>query len=299
MPSLRDWPYRLRPKTRHCRAGLQEGRPSGAVNPYCPISCAVSRVRSQGRILTAAMPLLLIFALAIPSAAQSPAPAAQNVLQDRVLAVVDEDPILASDLARVIKLGLLQPNAGEADAQFRRRALDGLIEQRLQFHEIDRFGFEQVPVDEIAKQVAQIRSRFPDDASFQKALREVGLDPKKLNQLVARQLLVLTYVDERLGPRVFVSLDEINRYYRTVLVPEVQRQGKQAPPIEDVREDIREVLKQQKLTSEMEKWAQELRDKADVVVYPDPAAGAPLPPVVKRITQPAAGKKAAEKKPPG
>jgi len=241
-----------------------------------------------------AFPLLLL--LALSAAAQSPP--AKPVLQDRVLAVVDEDPILASDVERVIKLGLLQPNPGEADAQFRRRALDGLIEQRLQFHEIDRFGFEQVPVDEIAKQVAQIRSRFPDDASFQKALREVGLDPKKLNQLVARQLLVLTYVDERLGPRVFVSLDEINRYYRSVLVPEVQRQGKQAPLIEDVREDIREVLKQQKLTSEMEKWAQELRDKADVVIYPDQAVGAPLPPVVKRITQPAPAKKGEQRKPP-
>jgi hypothetical protein len=109
---------------------------------------------------------------------------------------------------------------------------------------------------------------------------------------------VLTYVDERLGPRVFVSLDEINRYYRSVLVPEVQRQGKQAPPIEDVREDIREVLKQQKLTSEMEKWAQELRDKADVVIYPDQAVGAPLPPVVKRITQPAPAKKGEQRKPP-
>ena len=234
--------------------------------------------------------------LALPAWAQTPT--TKNVLQDRVLAVVDEDPILASDLERVVKLGLLQPNAGETDAQFRRRALDGLIEQRLQFHEIDRFGFEQVPVEEIEKQVAQIRSRFPDEASFQKALKEVGLDPKKLRQLVARQLLVLTYVDERLGPRVFVSLDDITRYYKSVLVPEVQRQGKQPPPIEDVRENIREVLKQQKLTSEMQKWAQELRDKADIVVYPDQPAGASLPPVVKRITQPAEGRKAASPKPP-
>jgi peptidyl-prolyl cis-trans isomerase SurA len=253
------------------------------------------RARRARRLRKAAFPLLLL--LAPPAWAQTPA--AKIALQDRVLAVVDEDPILASDLERVVKLGLLQPNPGETDAQFQRRALDALIEQRLQFHEIDRFGFEQVPVDEIERQVAQIRSRFPNDASFQKALSEVGLDPKKLHQLVARQLLVLTYVDERLGPRVFVSLDDINRYYRSVLVPEVQRQGKQPPPIEDVREDIREVLKQQKLTSEMEKWAQELRDKADIVVYPDQPAGAPLPPVVKRITQPAGGKKAEPKKPPG
>ena len=122
-----------------------------------------------------------------------------------MLAVVDEDPILASDVERAIRLGLVQPNPGEADAQFRRRVLDGLIDQRLQFHEIDRFNFEQVPVDDIQKRVAEIRARFPDEAAFQKALKEVGLDPKSLRQLVARQLLVLTYVDERLGSRVFVG----------------------------------------------------------------------------------------------
>ena len=242
--------------------------------------------------------VLAVFAFpgpVLPQTAQTPAqkpiqkpaaPVAGAVLQDRVLAVVDEDPILQSDVERVIKLGLEQANPGEADIPFRRRVLNALIEERLRFHEIDRFGFEQVPVDEIERNVARIRARFPDDAAFQKALKEVGLDPKKLRQLVARQLLVFTYVDERLGPRVFVGLDDVNRYYRNVLTPEMQRQGKTAPPLEDVREDIREVLKQQKLTEEVRKWTDELRDQADIVVYPDQPAGSPLPPVVKRIEKP-------------
>ena len=237
--------------------------------------------------LRAQSPLLLILvalslAGAPPARAQAPKPA----LQDKVLAVVDEDPVLKSDVDRVIKLGLQQPNQGEAAEAFRRRVLDGLIEERLRFHEIDRFGFEQVPVDEIERNVAKIRARFADEAAFQKALKEVGLDAKKLRQLVARQLLVLTYVDERLGPRVFVGLDDVNRYYREVLTPEMKRRGQPVPPVEDVRDDIREVLKQQKLTQEIEKWTQELREQADVVVYSDQPSGG-LPPVVKRIEKPA------------
>lgn len=210
------------------------------------------------------------------------AAASKAVLQDRVLAVVDEDPILASDVERAIKLGLEQPKPGEDDARFRRRVLDGLIDQRLQFHEIDRFNFQQVPVDEIQKRVAEIRARFPDEASFQKALKEVGLDLKGLRQLVARQLLVLTYVDERLGSRVFVGPDDINRYYREVLTPEMQKHGQQPPPLEGVREDVRETLKQQKMTQEMASWTRELRDKADVVVY-SAQSNQQLPPVVKTI----------------
>lgn len=236
---------------------------------------------------------LLAGAAPPPQAPLPSAAAAKTVLRDRVLAVVDEDPILDSDVARIVKLNLLERNPGEADEAYRRRVLNGLIDQRLQFHEIDRFGFEQVPVDQIEKGVAQIRSRYPDDAAFRKALREVGLDPKQLRLLVARQLLVLTYVDERLGPRVFVGLDDITRYYRDVLTPEMLKRGQQPPPLEELREDIRETLKQQKLTQETARWTRELRDKADVVVYPEQPAGGPLPPVVKVLT----GKKGEGKKP--
>jgi parvulin-like peptidyl-prolyl isomerase len=247
-------------------------------------------------------PVLLALLAGVPAAgaqkpAPAPAPANPNVLQDRALAVVDEDPVLASDVERVVRLGLDAPKPGESDEAFRRRVLNALIDQRLQFHEVDRFGFQQVPVDEIERRVAAIRARFPDEGSFQKALKEVGLDLKGLRQLMARQLLVLTYVDERLGPRVFVTPDEINRYYRQVLTPEMQKRGQPAPPVEDVRDDIRETLKQQKTTQEVTAWTRELREKADIVVYSAQQAGQPLPPVVKTM-RPAPKKEAAAKKPP-
>jgi len=242
----------------------------------------------------------------VPAATPSAtAPAAKNVLKDRVLAVVDEDPVLASDVDRVIKLGLQAPNPGESDDQYRKRVLNALVEERLRFHEIDRYGLEQVPVDEVEKAVAKVRAGFKDEASFQKAIKDVGLAPKGLRQLMARQLLVLTYVDERLGPRVFVTFDDITKYYRTVLTPEMQKKGQPVPPLDDVREDIREVLKQQKLTQELQTWTEELRTKADVVIYSEQAAGAPLPPVVKKLdastkkkeTKSAAPKKATPKPP--
>lgn len=233
---------------------------------------------------TALLLIVLVFVLpaAAPSAAQTAAPQ-KNVLKDRVLAVVDEDPILASDVDRVIKLGLIPRNAGESETDLRRRVVNSLIEERLRFHEIDRYGFEQVPVEQIEENVARIRARFPDEAAFKKALQDVGLDVKGLRQLVARQLLVLAYVDERLGARVFVSQEDISRYYRTVLTPEMQKRGQPVPELDDVREDIREVLKQQRMNQELEKWTEELRAAADIVTYPEAAGDKPLPPVVKKI----------------
>lgn len=203
-------------------------------------------------------------------------------LRDRVLAVVDEDPILQSDLDRVIALGLAQPRPGEDPTAFRRRILDQLIEERLRFHEMDRFGFEQVPVEDVDAHVAEIRARFKDEAAFQKALRDQKMTVKDLRQVVARQLMVLAYVDEQLGPRVFVSLDDISNYYRTVLTPELQKQGQTVPPLEDVRDQIRTLLREQRLNEAIGKWTDDLRRKADVQVFFGQPAGK-LPPVVKKI----------------
>ena len=242
--------------------------------------------------------VLSLWVLAAPAAAQRPNPpkpgapipapvapqgsAADPKLRDRVLAVVDEDPILQSDLDRVIALGLAQSRSGEDPTAFRRRVLDQLIEERLRFHEMDRFGFEQVPVEDVDTHVAEIRARFKDDAAFQKALRDQKMTVKDLRQIVARQLMVLTYVDEQLGPRVFVSQDDINNHYRTVLTPELQKQGQPVPPIDEVRDQIRTVLREQRLNEAIKKWTDELRREADVQVYLDQPAGK-LPPVVKKI----------------
>lgn len=237
------------------------------------------------------LPFILLAISSLAGAAQnpaSPAPKAQAApakapeLKDRVMAVVDEDPILASEIDRAIVLGLMRPRDGEGDTAFRRRILNDLVEQRLRFHEIDRFGFEQVAVDQIEKHVAEVRARFPNEEAYRKALRDLGISHQALRQLVARQLMVLTHVDEQLGPRVFVSLDDITRYYQNVFTPAMQKSGQAVPPLEDVREQIRTVLKEERLNQELDKWTDELRRKADIHVYFDRPAEA-LPPVVKRI----------------
>ena len=202
---------------------------------------------------------------------------------DRLLAVVDDDPILESQLDQVIGIEMAAPQEGESVTQFRRRILDRLIEQKLRFHEVDRFGFAEVPVDEVETQFETVRGRFPDEQSFQSQLQELGLDEQGLRQLLARQVMVLIYVEERLGARVFVGLEEIQAYYDEVLVPRLRDSNEAIPPIREVREAIREVLKEELLNEEIERWTDELRREADIVDYFDRAEGE-LPPIVHQAT---------------
>jgi hypothetical protein len=200
-------------------------------------------------------------------------------LRDRVVAVVDDDPILQSDVERAVALAAPADADLDPDTDPRRRALDGLIEQRLRIHEVERYGFAQVPVERIRQQVDAIRARFPSPEAFAQRLAALGMDMDGLEQLVAQQLQVMIYVDELLGARVFVGLEEIEAYYERTLAPQLRAAGQQVPPLEDVREQIREVLRQQRLNQELERWTGELRRNADVRDFLD-RADRPLPPVV-------------------
>jgi parvulin-like peptidyl-prolyl isomerase len=225
------------------------------------------------------------FALAAFAVSLASAQPPSLQLADRIVAVVDEDPILASDLEQAIGLGLESRRAGEDDTAFRRRVLDALIEQRLRFHEVDRFGFTEVPVEEIEARFEDIRSQFPSVEAFRARLRAIGSSEEALRQLVARQLMVLTYVEERVGARVFVALDDIRAYYESVLVPEMRRSGAAVPPIEEVREQIRAVLREQRLDEEIERWTAGLRAEADVVDHFERERGA-LPPLRFEVRAP-------------
>ncbi|MCH9649229.1 MAG: SurA N-terminal domain-containing protein [Deltaproteobacteria bacterium] len=227
--------------------------------------------------------LLVTSSFALPGEAQE---TSVGELKDRIFAVVDEDPILASDIDRVIALGLAERRVDEQGepledkTTFRRRALDAVIEQRLRFHAVEEIGFERVPPATVEAEVAKLQARFEDEEALGAQLAAVGLDDQSLRQLLTRQLMVLTFIEERLGPRIFIRLEEVQGYYQDVLVPQMEASGEaQIPPMEAVREQIRVVLREQRLNEEILRWTEELRSQADVQLFLDSPPG-DLPPVV-------------------
>lgn len=226
-------------------------------------------------IATAAATLLLAASTVAPQ---------ETELVDRVLAVVDEDPILQSELDQIVALGLVAPEAEEGDAEFRRRLLDRMIDQRLRFHEIDRYGFAEVPLEEVDEQFDALEEAMGGAQAMQSKLTELELDEEGVRQLLARQLMVLIYVEERLGPRVLIGLDDIQSYYDETLVPAMREQGQTAPPIAEVRERIRELLREQRLNEEIEIWTDELRLEADIEDYLETEHEGLPPKVIERVT---------------
>jgi hypothetical protein len=273
---------------------------SNSANPrtasYTAVTATVGTAVLTALPLAAVAAFLLAACSATPSPAVPPAAAATGsgptladlTLVDRVVALVDEEAILLSDVERVIALHLVDERPEESPAALRERVLDRLVEQRLRFHAADRFGFVDVSVERIEEEVERIAGSFDSRQEFLDRLRSVGLSEGELRQLVARQLMVLNFVDQRLGARVFVSLDDIRTYYDDELTPRLRQQGETPPPLEEVREEIRALLKERRLNEEIERWTEELRREADVQLFLDQPADR-LPPVVDRTDEAAAG----------
>ena len=217
-----------------------------------------------------------------PSSATSPVQGQPRDPVDRILAVVDDDPILASEIRQIISLDIADREPNEDDEAFYRRVLDLLIEQKLRFHEVDRFGFADVPIAAVEEELEKIRRDLGGEEALQQRLEEVDLSLQDLRQILARQVMVLIYVEERLGARVFVGLDDIQQYYDDILVPDMVERGEPVPVIQEVREPIRALLREQRMNEEFETWTLNLRAQADIEDFFD-SRYSELPPLVHAI----------------
>ncbi|HEY2828891.1 MAG TPA: hypothetical protein VGJ88_02155 [Thermoanaerobaculia bacterium] len=201
---------------------------------------------------------ILLFAIAIPAHAGT---------VDRVAAVIDKQVITVSEVSQMVELRFFPRNQGESEDDFRHRILDALIAQALKFRDVERFGAEDIPKDSIEARVTEIAKRFPTPADLDAALNRVELTPDELRALVKRQLQVEAYVQERFAPLVFVSNDEIATYYRGTWSQQRRQRGLAIPPLAEVREEIRTLLRASRLQEEIEKWTTQLRDRANVDIY--------------------------------
>lgn len=188
---------------------------------------------------------------------------------ERIVAIVDEDPILLTEIDQMIGLGLATREEGDTEADLRRRILDILIINRLRFHEINRFGFSEIPFELVDDEVAALQERLGTEVEFDERLERLGISLEELRQLIAQRLMTLIYVEERLGPRIFVDIEDIQEYFEEVLKPAMEETGQPLPALQDVREQIRGVIREGRLDEQMEIWTQELRAEADVVDYLD------------------------------
>lgn len=200
---------------------------------------------------------------------------------DRVVAMVDRDPIFWSDLNRVIGLSLASPRPEESRSELERRVLDALIEQKLRLHEIERLEFRPLSSTELERQLEAVRGSFEGPGAYEQELLRLGLSEEGLRRLLTRQLRVLLYIEERLAPRIFIDQEEVRAYYEETLGPTLLERGEPVPELARVQGAIEDLLREIRLNEEIERWTEELRLEAEIIDFFERSTGE-LPPVRRR-----------------
>ncbi|HEV8657464.1 MAG TPA: hypothetical protein VGS96_02450 [Thermoanaerobaculia bacterium] len=200
--------------------------------------------------------LLLIFALPLPA-----------VTVDRVAAVIDRQVITVSEVSQMVEMRFFARTAGQSEDDYRRGVLENLIAQALRYRDVERFGAQDIPKDTIEARLQDIRKRFASEVEFNTALTHVELTLDEFRALVKRQLQVEAYIQERFAPLVFIPNEDIEAYYRGTWSQQRRARGLAIPPLSEVREEIRALLRADRLQKEIEQWTSQLRLRANVDVY--------------------------------
>ncbi|HEX9187190.1 MAG TPA: hypothetical protein VGB87_08970 [Vicinamibacteria bacterium] len=191
--------------------------------------------------------LLLPAALVLAAGARgAPEPLRVETIE-RVVAVVDERPLLLSDVRAV------QAVRGLAEE----KALEAAIDERLMHTEAARLPQADVTPEEEGQALARLLQTRP-------ALRGAVLETD-LRRLLRRQLAVLKYVEFRFRPQVRVSEEDVRKAWE-----EEQAGRPSGPALEDEQEAIRERLEREAIDERIEAWVAGLRARADVRYVPPP-----------------------------
>ncbi len=186
---------------------------------------------------------------------------------DRIAAIVDRQVLTVSEISQMIEIRFFPRTTGWSEDDYRKNILDSLIAQALRFRDVERFGAEDVSKDSIEARLLQIQQRFASPAEFTAALQRAELTLDEVRALIKRQLQVETYIQERFAPMIFVSTDEIETYYKTTWSQQRTARGLPIPPLAEVQDEIRALLKSTRLQREVERWTTQLRARANVDVY--------------------------------
>lgn len=186
---------------------------------------------------------------------------------DRIAAIVDRQVLTVSEISQMVEIRFFPRTTGWSDDDYRKNILDSLIAQALRFRDVERFGAEDVSKDSIEARLLQIQQRFASPAEFTSALQRAELTLDEVRALIKRQAQVETYIQERFAPMIFVSTDEIETYYRTTWSEQRRARNLPIPPLAEVQDEIRTLLKSTRLQQEVERWTTQLRARANVDVY--------------------------------
>ncbi len=203
----------------------------------------------------------------------APAPAGKPVVLDSVVAIINGEVLLQSDVEQERRFESLQllPASENTD----QRAAEHLITRTLilqQMREQDLnppavSGAElQKSLGELKKQLPGCQNRCGTEAGWAAYLQERGLSPQVVDARWRQRIQVFNFLNERFRAGVRVPNDQVQAYYDKELAPQFAAKHERPPTLKALRPRIEEILLQQQVTKQIDSWEGTLRQEGSVQI---------------------------------
>ena len=124
---------------------------------------------------------------------------------------------------------------------------------------------------EVDAESERIQNTFPSAEAYRDRMKAVGLTAQGFRRIVEQQLYLERYLDYKFRPAVQVDDDAIAKYYQDELAPALSAKGQTVPPLDEVRDRIREVLVQRGINERANSWFEETKSRLQVEIAPTPS----------------------------
>jgi hypothetical protein len=118
----------------------------------------------------------------------------------------------------------------------------------------------------VQKEVERLTAQSGSADAYRTRLQELGLTAESAARHVARQIYLARYLDYKFRPVAHVESAQVEKYYGEVLVPELRKRGQDAPALESVEGQIRELLTQREISARAAKWLEETRARLRIEI---------------------------------
>ncbi len=205
-----------------------------------------------------------------PGAGQSGA--GGGVMVDQVIAVVNGDLVLESDVDEDRRFQAFQPFRAETTFS-RQQAIERLIDRLLIVQQARLQPDLAVSDAEVNAQLQLLRKDIPacrqeyhceTDAGWARFVHDQGFTMEELTERWRQRMEILKFVEERFRSGIRIAPAEIKAYYDKTLVPEYAKQKVPAPPLDTISDRIQEILLQQQVTALLDDWLKSLRAQGAV-----------------------------------
>jgi parvulin-like peptidyl-prolyl isomerase len=196
-----------------------------------------------------------------------------GVVLDRLVAVVNGDVILESDVDEERRFEEVQPYRS-GPTFTRDRIVERLIDRTLISQQSALEPEEPFSEKDLDAQIATLRKDIPackqyhceTDAGWKKYLGDHGFTEEEFRARWKVRMQLLKFIEVRFRSGITIKDSEIQAYYDKNMLPQYAKRNVTPPKLDTIQKRIEEVLLQQEVGALLQDWLKSLRAQGSVKI---------------------------------